>query len=243
MVPPMVPLTLATASPWGSWRPATCFPDDCFCEAVGEGLVRQPANTWSSLAFVLVAVWVAFRLRRGGSKRPALDRAEASLFVTSLVLVGLGSVFYHASLTFAGQVLDVSGIYLVATFVLLHRLAPRWNLPRVASALGFTVVNTALMAAQVTTPSIRRPVIALLLAAALVVEGRAAREGRAWLARGAWLISLAGLIWALDRTRLVCLPGQAFQGHAVWHLLGAAAAACLFRSYEEDASPPRRIAP
>ena len=114
--------------------------------------------------------------------------------------------------------------------------APRWRLSPVTSALGFTLVNAALMTAQVMTPAIRRPVVALLLAAALVVEWRAAGKGRTWLGRAAGVIVLAAIIWALDRTRLVCVAGQAFQGHAIWHLLGALAAACLFRSYEEDAT-------
>jgi hypothetical protein len=235
MVPPMPPLSLAAASPWESFRPATCFPDDCFCEAVGAGVIRQPANAWSSLAFVAVALFVAIRLRRAAPSRPALGRGEGGLFVASLVLVGLGSVFYHASLTFVGQVVDVSGIYLVATFVLLHRLAPRWGLPPLTSALAFTLANAALMIGQVTTPSIRRPFTALLLASALVVEWRATRGGRAWLAKGAGLILLAGLIWSLDRFRLACIEGLAFQGHALWHILGALAAACLFRSYEDEA--------
>ena len=231
----MLPLGLAAASPWESFRPATCVPDDCFCEAVSSGLVRQPANAWSSLAFVAVALWALIRLRRVGRSRSPLGRAEAVLFVASLALVGLGSVFYHASLTFAGQVVDVSGIYLVATFVLLHRLAPRWNLAPVTSALAFLLVNAALMAAQVTTPSIRRLAVALLLAAALVVEWKATEGARAWLARGAGLITLAGLIWGLDRFHIACVEGLAFQGHALWHILAALSAACLFRSYEEEA--------
>jgi len=233
----MPSLLLAEASVWTTWRPATCLPDDCFCEALRESLIRQPANTWSSFAFALVAGWIALRLRRRDRFESAgLPAPEAWLFVGSLLLVGLGSAFYHASLTFVGQVFDVSGMYLVATFILLHRLGPRWNLPPVWSVLGFVVANAVLMAAQVTTPSLRRVVFAVLLIAALAVEWRLAKAGRAWLAGGAGLMGLAFAIWVADRLRLACSPDGLLQGHALWHVLGAVASGCLYLSYAADSS-------
>jgi len=231
----VIPLALATLSPWGTWLPATCTPADCFCETVHEGLIRQPANTWSSLAFLLAALWVAgkntSRAKREGA---VLGPAETWLFVSSLLIVGLGSAFYHASLTFVGQVVDVSGMYLIATFMLLHRLGPRWGVPPAWSVVGFVALNAALMAAQVTTPSLRRIAFGLLLVAAVGVEWRSSRAGRRWLGAGAVLMGIAFAIWALDRWRILCAPESLLQGHALWHVLGAIAAAFVFRSYAAD---------
>lgn len=227
-------LPLAVAGLFEGWREATCLPADCFCESVRDSLVRQPANTWSSLAFVVAAMWVALRLRFSERARAALPRAEAGLFLAALAIVGLGSAFYHATLTFVGQVADVAGMYLVATFILLHRLGPRLKIPPIGSVLVFVAANAVLMAAQVTTPSLRRVVFGVLLALALAIEWEGSRRGRAWLARGALVMAIAFVIWALDRARLICDPESLFQGHALWHVLGAVAAACLFRSYEEE---------
>jgi len=94
------------------------------------------------------------------------------------------------------------------------------------------------MVGQVTTPALRRPVFAILLTLALIVEWRAARAGRRWLGAGAVVMLVAFLFWLLDQQRLVCAPDSLLQGHALWHLLGAGAAACLYRSYEEDADTP-----
>ena len=232
-------LTQESMAAWASWRQATCFPDDCFCEAIHQGLIRQPANTWSSLGFVVVAVAVALSFfgDRDRSKG-GISRAETSLFIGSLLVVGLGSAFYHASLTFIGQVIDVSGMYLVATFVLLHRLGPRWNLSPVAGVLGFVAVNGLLMVAQVTTPSMRRVAFGILLISAIVVEWRASPARGRWLAIGAGLMALAFAIWILDRWRIVCAPQSLVQGHALWHVLGATAAAALFNHYEGDRTTP-----
>lgn len=217
------------------WRPATCLPADCFCEAVRDSLVRQPANTWSSLAFVVAAAWIALRLRSSERARAPLPKAEAGLFIAALALVGFGSAFYHATLTFVGQVVDVAGMYLVATFILLHRLGPRFHLPPIGSVLVFVAANAGLMAAQVTTPSMRRVAFGVLLVLALAIEWRSSRRGRPWLARGALLMMFAFVIWALDREGVICDPDSLLQGHALWHALGAIAATCLFRSYEEEA--------
>jgi predicted membrane channel-forming protein YqfA (hemolysin III family) len=48
-------------------------------------------------------------------------------------------------------------------------------------------------------------------------------------------MAVAFLIWVVDWLRLVCTPDSFVQGHAIWHFLGALAAACLFKSYEEEA--------
>lgn len=233
------PLVLGRPGPWENWRPATCLPDDCFCEAIRDGLVRQPANTWTSLAFVAAALFVAARVfRREGPRSGPLPSAEAALLAGSLALVGLGSAFYHASLTFPGQVLDVSGMYLVATFILFHRLGPRFGVPPLLSVPGFVLANAALMTAQVTTPSLRRIVFGALLAAALFVEWRSSRAGRTWLAAGASLMVVAFAIWVVDRQRLACAPDSLIQGHALWHLLGALASVCLYLNYEAEAAAP-----
>ncbi|MEO8358755.1 MAG: ceramidase domain-containing protein [Vicinamibacteria bacterium] len=225
-------LGLFTA-PWSIWRPATCLPSNCFCEAVGDGLIRQPANTWSSFAFVLVGVWVLSRLRgtRGPGVRP-WTQADTTLFVGSLLAIGFGSAFYHASLSFVGQVVDVSGMYFMATFILLHRLGPRWKLRPPTTVALFVTINAGLMLAQVALPSLRRVAFAVLLISALVVEWKASRSGRIWLIRSAATMAVAFAIWTVDLLRWTCAPDSLLQGHAVWHLLGAAAAALLYRSYE-----------
>ena len=79
--------------------------------------MRQPANTLSGAAFLIVAILILNAASK--SHTPA----SSKLFALAVALVGVGTMFYHASLTFVGQTMDVLGMYLVATYVVLYNSA------------------------------------------------------------------------------------------------------------------------
>jgi len=100
---------------WANWTPASCLPNDCFCEAVRDGFIRQPINTYSNLAFVLAGLMmIAFgRDDWSRGKRNNLmqsHRAYLLIFGFAAIVIGVGSFFYHASLTFIGQWFDLMGM-------------------------------------------------------------------------------------------------------------------------------------
>ena len=66
-----------------------------FCEALVDGWVREPANTWSNVGFFVAAGYVAVLARR--DRRPA----AGWLWVLALA-TGLGSTAFHATATLAG---------------------------------------------------------------------------------------------------------------------------------------------
>ena len=124
---------------WAAWRPATCLPDACFCEAIGNGTIVQPINTWSNLAFVWVGAWVLgdLRLKSKADSENTLKRVSTRfvyqqpnsfggpmhMFGIACIAIGLGSWFYHASLSFVGQWFDVMSMYLLGVYMMLHAAA------------------------------------------------------------------------------------------------------------------------
>jgi hypothetical protein len=207
------------------WRAATCMPDGCFCEAIRDGLVRQPANALSSLSFVLVALLV---LRASKSM---------NVFAFALMVIGFGSAFYHASLTFIGQFFDVMGMYLIATYVIVFAVGRLRTLTRGQFVAVYLALNAVLAWALWQYPGARRYVFAGVLLAGLALEmaarAHSARKpnGRALVVAVA-LLSAGFVLWVLDITRTVCSPESLLQGHALWHVLGAASSWQLFRYYQ-----------
>lgn len=225
---------------WSDFEPATCMPDACFCEAVRDGLIRQPSNTWSNLGFCLAGVWMAVEWGRqrdvGG-----LRSVEAALFALAVFLVGVTSGLYHASLTFFGQTLDVQAMYLVVLLAFAVNVDALTGARRAVPL--YVVLNVALGVLLVTLPVFRRWAFGLVIAAILVTEVLLRlRRQRAWPLRllvGTALVQgLAFVIWVLDTRRLVCDPQGLVQGHAVWHLLGAVATLLLWRYYRQPAAAP-----
>ena len=139
------------------------------CEAIRPGLVGQPANTVSSLAFVAAAVPIARAARRRG--RPAWTAVALATAVE-----GAGSVAYHGPGGRWAKRLHDGGLVLLV------------------AALGVAL-------GQEGRPVGGRPVTASLA------------------------ISAAGL-HALSRTGgPLCSCRSPLQGHAVFHVLAAAALA------------------
>jgi len=217
-------------------RAASCMPDSCFCEAIRADGIKQPANAWSSLAFVVVAVLVLVRWRR----RPSAPRAAYPLlYAFTLVVVGLGSAYFHATLSFRGQFVDVLGMYLIATFALLYGISQLRALPGALLVGAYIAANALLAMLLYWLPVYRRPVFGLLIVAVLFVEilirrRKEHRSATRHLSFAAAIMGLAFVIWILDFTRTVCQPASWLQGHAVWHVLGAIAAWYLFRYYDES---------
>jgi hypothetical protein len=206
---------------WSDWLPASCYPAACFCERIHDGLVRQPANTLSSLAF-LIPAWLVLGTSAGSPRPPAAIR-----FSIALAMIGLGSAFFHASLTFVGQTFDLVGMYLLITVAVLSA-AERLGLLNGARATRWYLgANGVLLVGLLVAPSLRRYLFAALALAAIGLEWRAGRERAG--ASGALTAAVATLgvgfaTWALDITRVWCSAGSQLQGNAGWHLLTALAA-------------------
>jgi dihydroceramidase len=257
---------LAGGGPWDGWRPATCLPDACFCEAISSGLIRQPINTWSNLAFVIVGGWVLLRLTSQAGSESTLKRVSTRfgwqtpisiggfagrIYGSVCIAIGLGSMVYHASLSFVGQWLDVMSMYLLGVFMVLYAAA---RLKRSVSfrgfsapmthtgavfAVGYLIINLALGLLLIIWPEARRYVFGLLIVIALALEmilqrtrPTTAKPRRLIAALGVYLI--AQIIWTLDLNHIVCDPTSLLQGHAVWHVLTAASAGLLYLYYQSD---------
>ncbi|MDF9876974.1 hypothetical protein [Cellulosimicrobium cellulans] len=224
---------------------------DAACELAGGTPWAEPLSTWTSLAFVVAgaAVVVAAlhprRARSSGMPRPdAVATTHLRVAFGILVaLIGAGSVVQHGpsptwdpvahdppllgalALVAADAVADLAGRrlrtwwWLAPTLlgVVLAAVAPPWSTTAQVVAAVVAVGASALRAWR--RPAVRRRTVTALVL--LAVGG-----GVGTLSRPGWPLCDAG-----------GPLGVTLQGHAVWHVLAAAALWLLAPTLGSRAAP------
>lgn len=217
---------------------------DDFCEAAREGWVKQPANTWSNLGFVLAGLAIAWH---AGRTAMGARRRLATAYACLVVALGPASAAMHATQSAAGGELDLLSMYLVASFAAayaLMRLAGRGTRFFVQLFVAFVAACEVIGLWPHEVPVVRyagNVAFAALLLTAVVVEVRLWRragtaESRTdlrWGAASLASILVAFTIWNATKDAW-CDPHSLLQGHAAWHLLDATAAYFLFRLWASE---------
>ena len=231
---------------WDEWKRASCLPERCFCEALRpRETILQPANAYSNLGFVLVGLLVlatapagkALRHKDGNPIRS--ERAYPLIYGFSMLGIGLGSWFYHASFTDIGGFMDILSMFLFGSFIMIYNYS-RWRLLTGASfAAAYIGVNVILGGLNRMGVGHGREIFAGLIVMGIVFEVVVRREKRTVIKTGYFLgslgsFSLAFYIWLQDLNGTWCMPESLLQGHAVWHLLGALSAWLLFLYYRSE---------
>lgn len=226
-----------------------------FCETMRPGWIKQPANSWSNLGFVLAGLLMAWSLAMGRFQhnRNALTQSSlvATCFSCLVVLLGPGSMAMHASGTRLGGFLDVLSMYLVASFLLAYSAQRVWQIRPIFFVIVFAILLAGCIVAdrygtfrlfKLGSGNLAFATCLTLTAVleAQMIFARKHFEGAAWAYASLASILLAYFIWNMSRTDCPwCVPDSLLQGHAAWHLLDALSVYCLFRYYvSEDEKVP-----
>ena len=250
--------------PWEGWDEGRELRRPGYAERVRpDRPIRTRANTLSNLAYVTVGLYacgLALADRKRGRQAPPgsfggnvviATPALSVLFGLSCLWLGFSSGLFHASLTRAGQRLDVAAMYppllsllaiaaarAVPARISLRRGLPTWGL----LATAVVVAEIALwrwkwsMSATTVLSSL---IAALVLATVAVHLRRPGRFQSAWLGWGACLLA-AGIVCRQTDVagQFPVGPDSWLQGHALWHVFTAAALGTLYlheRSERVDA--------
>ncbi len=233
---------LPAGSPWSGWA----LPDIKHCEANLGGWITAPANTWSNLAYIGVGLWIINR----ASTRRALS--AGGLGPVSIA-VGVTSFAFHASYTFAGQVCDYAGMFLLMGWALARGLkragflhetqALRFWGALFASSLAALFAFRALGWGIQTIMIVQALALAALEIRLMLVKRDAPSYASFWLMQ--FLLIAAYACWHLDHADFACRPDDHWlQLHATWHVVTAGAFVAGWRFHEGiDALAAPRINP
>lgn len=196
------------------WGPVTSTVDWCEANYVLSDVVAEMFNTGSSLAMVVAGLLGLIRERA----LPVRYRVAFAL----LVLVGLGSVAFHATLRFETQMLDeLPMVYLV--LVVVHAISgvrARW--PFVLAGIVLTVLcagnrgQTQFFIFQLGFGSLE----VFALAKTWMLQRTAPPETRRLYRYGMLSYAVAVIAWFID-IRFCAVIGD-LKLHAVWHVLVSA---------------------
>ena len=201
------------------------------CERMGGGVLAQPVNAWSSLAFLVAGAWIGSRVRRHADRR-----VELVVFGAAVASNALGGLLFHggpgATERWVHDLSILSVLLFIVTFDVarLREHGPAWTL---RGFIGSLAVLGGLMAIA---PDVTYGFYGVLGVAAggfelleyrhelprIRAEGLSARR----LARLGVLVvlGLAATAFFVGRTGgPLCHPESAFQWHALWHVLAAIA--------------------
>ena len=205
------------------------------CEHLRGGLIAQPINAWSSLAFLAAGLFILY-----GALRQPEARRELLAFGVLVAANALGSFVYHGpAFAWGHWAHDVPAVG-VPLFVATHDLGLVRGWPVQRRLLVFAALLSVVGVLLLVVPDATFVLAFVLIAAAGLGELSAFRAGyrprpsdgwSAWMM--AWIfvvlsLSLAVGAFLLGRTAsALCNPASVFQYHAVWHVLSAISAAAF----------------
>ncbi len=188
------------------------------------GWLQQPANTWSNIGYLIAALLIL---------RSRQKVHEKSFFLWTTFGLFLGSSFFHMSGTNVGKLLDV-GVMLVLSMGICSLAIERyfrWERKKTLTFFGVGLFLSLLFLAIFDVANIPfsfQIIVGAVLEFQMIREKRGKLDGNI-LSLAIFIEFIAGIFLLLDITRTWCNPENHFiNGHAVWHLVSAAAIYTLY---------------
>lgn len=213
----------------------------CWCEAVRWGsIIRQPANVWSNLSMLAVAAIVLWLSRKKSAQNLLTAKPSYSrLYALGLTLTGLGSMFFHASLTHIGQWVDLIGMYFLATVLYLYnysRLKPLSTQSLLTLYFSLVAFFTALMyfLPQINDILFGVLILAFVIFVILTQRRLKTKVRHLYIILGVVAYYSGSTFWILDKELKLCKPDSLLQGHAAWHLLSALATLFVYLYFRSE---------
>jgi len=209
-----------------------------------ERLFHQPMNTYSNLIYFFYGLlvfqlgwkdWKAFAIREANTvgKFPYLSLLLAANFI----YLSLGSAFFHSSLTWIGQRMDMNATYGLTLslicigmvqVVVKKELSKQFQIILLLGML-LLIVGFLPLALQISSAVLLPALflVLLLLGIGNYLQYRTQRSPLL-LILSFVLLAVAIQVRTLDVAKINCDPLSIWQGHALWHFLTATSSLCMY---------------
>ena len=216
-------------NPWHKLGPATVK----YNESNLDTWIRQPANTWSNLAYVFVGLWLYARF--------GIETYHMLWMVPlTAILIGATSFLYHASFTLAFQTSDLISMYLFSCLLIVLNLQTLFRFGDGAfySLYLALVLGSSILFLRIKAKSgiiiFGTHVLAILVLQSIIgISGRMTINYTSFT----WMLVtllLAFTVWLLDLKGTLFHPdNHLIQGHALWHLISSLCFVFVYYHYAQ----------
>jgi predicted membrane channel-forming protein YqfA (hemolysin III family) len=209
-----------------------------------ERLFHQPINTYSNLVYFFYGL-VIFQLAMKDLNFVGIKGANSVrnapylsiLLVANFIYLSFGSAFFHSSLTWIGQRVDMNATYGLTLSLIcigMVQVVAKKELSKqiqIATVLGMLllIVGFLPLALQISS-AVLLPALflaLLLLGIGNYVQYRSLRSPML-LILSFVLLAVAIQVRTIDVAKINCDPLSIWQGHALWHFLTATSSLCMY---------------
>jgi predicted membrane channel-forming protein YqfA (hemolysin III family) len=209
-----------------------------------ERLFHQPINTYSNLVYFFYGL-IVFQLALKDLKLVEVKGVNSVrnspylsiLLAANFIYLSFGSAFFHSSLTWIGQRVDMNATYGLTLSLIcigMVQVVAKKELSKqiqIATVLGMLllIVGFLPLALQISS-AILLPALflaLLLLGIGNYVQYRSLRSPML-LILSFVLLAVAIQVRTMDVAKINCDPLSIWQGHALWHFLTATSSLCMY---------------
>lgn len=209
--------------PWYDITEKFGAPNIKWCEETLCQWISEPANTWSNMLYIIIAVHLFFKW----NKHTFLPLRYAPV---TIFIIGFASICYHISNFYPSQILDYIGMFFCLFNILLmniHRLKKLTQMQFLISYIALITISTLLLHIAYLNYIPVQSITFIIAVFILVTEFYCYKKNHDTKNYKNYFIGQAFLILAvisltIDGNRIWCDPTNHWiQGHALWHIFGA----------------------
>ncbi len=211
---------------------------------------RQTMNTYSNLMYFflgMVALLIGLYDRKNNqvSNQNPIQKfpAISILFGCCLMYLCFGSAFFHASLTWIGQRVDMNGTYSICIVLIGisgYRYFIKKSIPdtmKTLLILSLTAIILFFIELHLLISSvILLPLLVIIVISFTILNYNKYKENFSisFALLSLLLITGAFVLRTLDVKKIACHPTSIYQGHALWHFFTGMSAFMLYWFYRSE---------
>jgi hypothetical protein len=209
-----------------------------------ERLFHQPINTYSNLIYFfygLLVLQLALKdLKLFGGKGDNSVRNSpylSILLAANFIYLSFGSAFFHSSLTWIGQRIDMNATYgLTLSLICIglvqvlvkNKLSKQMQVGLVVGML-LLIAGFLPLALQISSSILLPSLFLILLVLGIINFFQYPSQRSPMLGLLSFvLLAVAIQIRSMDVAKINCDPMSIWQGHALWHFLTASSSLCMY---------------